>query len=60
MENADPEPTNMWRWHLAEELEHRSVCSDVYHELSGLNPVFPTFTAFTVISIRLCTSVGSS
>jgi predicted metal-dependent hydrolase len=43
LDNADPEPTNMWRWHLAEEFEHRTVCSDVYHELSGLNPVFAYF-----------------
>lgn len=43
LEGADPEPTNMWRWHLAEEFEHRTVCSDVYHELSGLNPVFAYF-----------------
>jgi len=43
LEGADPEPTNMWRWHLAEEWEHRTVCSDVYHKLSGLNPVFAYF-----------------
>jgi predicted metal-dependent hydrolase len=43
LESADAEPTNMWRWHLAEEFEHRTVCSDVYHELSGLNPVFAYF-----------------
>ena len=43
LENADPEPTNMWRWHLAEEFEHRTVCSDVYHQLSGMNPVFTYF-----------------
>lgn len=43
LENADPEPTNMWRWHLAEEFEHRTVCSDVYHELCGLNPMFAYF-----------------
>jgi uncharacterized protein len=43
LEHADPEPTNMWRWHLAEEFEHRTVCSDVYHELSGLNPVVAYF-----------------
>lgn len=33
----------MWRWHLAEEFEHRTVCSDVYYELSGLNPVAAYF-----------------
>ena len=43
LEGAHPEPTNMWRWHLAEEWEHRTVCSDVYHKLSGLNPVFRYF-----------------
>lgn len=43
LEGANPEPTNMWRWHLAEEWEHRTVCSDVYHKLSGLNPVFRYF-----------------
>lgn len=43
LENADPEPTDMWRWHLAEEFEHRTVCSDVYHELCGLNRVFAYF-----------------
>jgi len=39
LEGADPVVADMWRWHLAEEFEHRTVCSDVYHELSGLNPV---------------------
>ncbi|ALR20227.1 hypothetical protein ATN00_07835 [Sphingobium baderi] len=43
LEGADAEPTDMWRWHLAEEFEHRTVCSDVYHELSGLNPIFAYF-----------------
>jgi predicted metal-dependent hydrolase len=43
LEGADDEPTAMWRWHLAEEFEHRTVCSDVYHELSGLNLVFTYF-----------------
>jgi len=40
LEGADPVVADMWRWHLAEEFEHRTVCSDVYHELSGLNPLF--------------------
>jgi predicted metal-dependent hydrolase len=36
---ADQAVADLWRWHLAEEFEHRTVCSDVYHELSGLNPI---------------------
>lgn len=39
LQGADPATADMWRWHLAEEFEHRTVCADVYHELSGLNPV---------------------
>ena len=37
--DADLMTADLWRWHLAEEFEHRTVCSDVYHELSGLNPI---------------------
>jgi predicted metal-dependent hydrolase len=37
--DAHPAVVGLWRWHLAEEFEHRTVCSDVYHELSGLNPI---------------------
>jgi uncharacterized protein len=39
LEGADPVVADMWRWHLAEEFEHRTVCSDVYNALSGLDPV---------------------
>jgi len=39
LEGADPEPADMWKWHLAEEFEHRNVCHDVYEELADLNPV---------------------
>lgn len=39
LDGADLVVADMWRWHLAEEFEHRTVCSDVYHELSGLDPV---------------------
>jgi predicted metal-dependent hydrolase len=32
---ADPAVAGLWRWHLAEEFEHRSVCHDVYKALFG-------------------------
>jgi predicted metal-dependent hydrolase len=38
LDGADLMTADMWRWHLAEEFEHRTVCSDVYNELCGLNP----------------------
>jgi predicted metal-dependent hydrolase len=34
---ADPEPVEMWKWHLAEEYEHRTVAHEVYHALFGKN-----------------------
>lgn len=33
--NVDTEMRNLWRWHSAEELEHKSVAFDVYTEVSG-------------------------
>ncbi|MDF8334942.1 metal-dependent hydrolase [Novosphingobium cyanobacteriorum] len=32
---ADPELTAMWKWHMAEEFEHRHVCFDLYHTIYG-------------------------
>jgi predicted metal-dependent hydrolase len=32
---ADPQVVAMFRWHLAEEYEHRTVCSRVYHRLGS-------------------------
>lgn len=33
LEQADPYAAELWRWHLAEEFEHRTVCYDVFHAL---------------------------
>jgi predicted metal-dependent hydrolase len=35
LEGADSDVTNLWRWHFAEEFEHRTVCYDVYQQLFG-------------------------
>lgn len=43
LEGADERVADLWRWHLAEEFEHRTVAFDVFHELSGLNPVAEYF-----------------
>lgn len=34
-EGADPVASTLFLWHLAEEVEHKSVAYDVYHELYG-------------------------
>ena len=34
-DRADPEAVAMWKWHLMEEFEHRTVCYDVYHHFHG-------------------------
>lgn len=35
LEGAAPEVINLWKWHLLEEYEHRTVCYDVFHAISG-------------------------
>lgn len=35
MKNADPNPANMWRWHIMEEFEHRTVCHDAFEAIHG-------------------------
>jgi len=32
---ARPEVVRLWKWHLMEEYEHRTVCHDVFHAISG-------------------------
>jgi predicted metal-dependent hydrolase len=39
LEGADTEAVEMWKWHLAEEYEHREVAHDVYHALFGRGPI---------------------
>ncbi len=38
LEGADPEAVELWRWHLAEEFEHREVCYQAYKTLYGNGP----------------------
>lgn len=36
---ADQNVVDLWKWHLAEEYEHRTVMYDVFHQLYYKNPV---------------------
>jgi uncharacterized protein len=40
LEGSDPRAVAIWKWHLAEEYEHREVAHEVYHELYGQNRLF--------------------
>lgn len=33
LEGADPNAVALWKWHMAEEFEHREVCFQIYHAI---------------------------
>ncbi|MFC4294693.1 metal-dependent hydrolase [Novosphingobium tardum] len=35
LEGADPDLADLWKWHMAEEFEHRHVCFEIYHAIYG-------------------------
>jgi predicted metal-dependent hydrolase len=35
LEGADPYAVELWKWHLAEEFEHRTVCYDMFKTMYG-------------------------
>lgn len=35
LENADPHVKSLWLWHAAEEIEHKSVAWNAYHQIGG-------------------------
>jgi uncharacterized protein len=45
--NADPRAIALWRWHLAEEYEHRTVAFNLLKTLYGKNPVTFYFLRLT-------------
>jgi predicted metal-dependent hydrolase len=38
LDGADESAVTLWKWHLAEEFEHREVCYQVYKALYGNSP----------------------
>jgi uncharacterized protein len=56
LDGADDRAADLWRWHLAEEFEHREVCFQLYKALYG-NSLFSCSTACTGSCSRCATSV---
>lgn len=50
MEGADPQMAALWRWHAAEENEHKAVAFDVFQNVSGsyVRRAFAMFTTTIV------------
>lgn len=49
LEGADPTMAALWRWHAAEENEHKAVAFDVYREVGGNYPERAVSMVFTTV-----------
>lgn len=38
LEGANPNAVALWKWHMAEEFEHREVCFNLYHAMFARGP----------------------
>jgi predicted metal-dependent hydrolase len=50
---ADPRMQTLWRWHAAEEIEHRAVAFDLYRELGGNHAWRVRWFAYAVLVFTL-------
>ena len=50
LEGADPRGVALWKWHMAEEFEHRTVCHETTSQSISLPLTFPI--AFTRLEAR--------
>lgn len=50
--NADDTMKRFWKWHMMEELEHKSILMDVYIHLGG--GYLKRITAFTMVLVVYC------
>ncbi len=57
--DADPEVMTLFMWHLAEEVEHKSVAFDVYRAVDGSRLRYLWASAVSVALLALFTVCGS-
>ncbi len=57
--DADPHITTLFMWHLAEEVEHKSVVFDVYRSVDGSRFRYLRASALSVALLTLFTTLGS-
>jgi predicted metal-dependent hydrolase len=52
LDRADPSMRSLWRWHAAEEMEHKSVAFDVYKAVGGTEKLRKS--VMRQVSILMC------
>jgi predicted metal-dependent hydrolase len=57
-EGIDPDFRNLWLWHAAEEIEHKSVCFDVYEHVFGSGFSAWLHRVVAMILVTVCTGWG--
>jgi predicted metal-dependent hydrolase len=57
--DADPVPSTLYLWHLAEEVEHKSAAFDVYEQLDGSRRRYAFAMVLSFVILAWFTTIGA-
>jgi predicted metal-dependent hydrolase len=58
-DDADPETSRLFLWHLAEEAEHRAAAHEVYEAIDGSRLRYAAATALSLVLLIAFTAAGT-
>ena len=58
LNNADPRGASLFLWHLAEEVEHKTVAPDVYRAIGGKRPMYAAAMLLSAVLLAWFSILG--